>query len=135
MVTPVLYSNVLRAWIGPLTAGGREKLRSWGISTKFLSIASVKVSRYLLCASAWFWKPAHHVFRFDQVELTPTLEEVRRICCLSRLQGPAIFMRRDGYLSVLNLLTGLRSGDCDRRLVCKDGDSPMLRLGHFDEVV
>ena len=53
---------------------------------------------------------------------------------MSRLQGPAIFMRCDGYLFVLNLLTGLWSGDCDRRLVCKDGDSPMLCLGYFDEV-
>ena len=43
-------------------------------------------------------------------------------------------MRRDGYLFVLNLLTGLRSGDCNRHLVCRDGDSPMLRLGYFDEV-
>ena len=66
--------------------------------------------------------------------MTPTLEEVRWICSLSRLQGPAIFMRRDGYLSVLNQLTGLRSGDCDRHLVCRDGDLPMLRLGYFDEV-
>ena len=43
-------------------------------------------------------------------------------------------MRRDGYLSVLNLLTRFWSGDCDCRLVCRDGDSPMLRLGYFDEM-
>ena len=35
---------------------------------------------------------------------------------------------------MLNLLTELRSGDCNRHLVCRDGDSPMLRLGYFDEV-
>ena len=134
MVTPVHYFDTLLGWIGVLTANDREKLRLWGISTKFLGIANVEVSRYMLCVAARFWKPAHHVFHFGQVELTPTLKEVRRICCLSRLQGPAIFMRHDGYLSVLNLLTRLRSGDCERRLVCKDGNSPMLRLEYFDEV-
>ena len=134
MVTLVHCSNVLRAWIGTLTVEDCERLQSWGISTKLLSIANVEVSRYLLCATDQFWKSAYHVFRFGQVEMTPTLEEVRQICSLSRLQGPAIFMRRDGYLSVLNLLTGLQSGDCDRRLVCRDGDSPMLRLGYFDEM-
>ena len=85
MVTPVHCFDVLQAWIGTLTIEDREKLRSWGISTKFLSIANVEVSRYLLCAIARFWKLAHHIFRFGQVELTPTLEEVCRICCLSRL--------------------------------------------------
>ena len=134
MVTLVHCSNTLWAWIGALTADDREKLRLWGISTKFLGIANVEVSRYLLCAAAWFWKPPHHVFRFGQIELTPTVEEVRRIYGLLRLLGPAIFMRRNSYLSVLNQLTRLRSNDCEHRLVCKDGDSPMLYLVYFDEV-
>ena len=84
MVTPTRCSDVLRAWIEALTVEDCERLWSWGISTKFLSIANVEVSRYLLCAAARFWKPAFHVFHFGQVEMTPTLEEVRRICSLSR---------------------------------------------------
>ena len=65
MVTPVHCSDVLQAWIGTLTVEDREKLWSWGISTKLLSIANVEVSRYLLCAAARFWKPAHHIFRIS----------------------------------------------------------------------
>ena len=99
MVTPTHCSNVLRAWTSELTIEDRGKLRLWGISAKLLSIANVEVSRHLLCATARFW---HHVFRFGQVELTLTLEEVRRICGLSKLLGPVVFMRRDGYASVLN---------------------------------
>ena len=66
MVTPVHCSDALRAWIGMLTANDREKLRLWGISTKFLGIVNVEMSKYLLCAAARFWKLAHHIFRFGR---------------------------------------------------------------------
>ena len=87
------YSEVLRGWIGELTVGDREKLCLWGIPSKLLNIAEVEVSRHLLCAAARFWKPGHHVFYFGKTELTPTLEEVRRICSFSKLLGPTMFMR------------------------------------------
>ena len=44
MVMPIHCSDVLRDWIGELTVDDREKLRLWGISTKFLGIANVEVS-------------------------------------------------------------------------------------------
>ena len=68
-------------------------LHLWGLLSKLLKAAEVEVSRHLLCAVARFWKPAHHVFRFVRVELTPMLEEVRLICSFSKLIGPTIFMR------------------------------------------
>ena len=52
MVTPVYCSDALQAWINELIVDDCEKLRLWGISTKFLGIANVEVSRYLLCAAA-----------------------------------------------------------------------------------
>ena len=48
--------------------------------------------------------------------------------------GPAMFMRRDGYVTVLSQLTGLSTVDCKKRLVCIDGPIPMLYLNYFDEV-
>ena len=107
LVTPTLCSEILREWIGKLTQDDYEKLRLWGIPTKLLKAADVEVSRHLLCAAARFWKSAHHVFRFGRTELRPTLEEVLRICGFSKILGPPIFMRRDGYIAVLKQLTGL----------------------------
>ena len=102
LVTPVHCSEVLRTWIRSLTVDDREMLRLWGISSRTLDIAEVEVSRHLLCAAARFWKSLFHVFRFGSVEMTPTLEEVHRICSLSPLVGPAVFMRWEGYASVLH---------------------------------
>lgn len=47
LVTPTHYSDVLREWIGELTAGDHEGLRLWGISSKFLNVAKAEVSRHL----------------------------------------------------------------------------------------
>ena len=107
LVTPMHCSDTLREWVGKLTEADRERLRTWGIPSKLLKAADVEVSWHLLCAAMRFWKPAHHVFRFGMTELTPTLEEVRRICSFSAIMGPPIFMRRDGYAAVLSQLTGL----------------------------
>ena len=87
-----------------------------------------------MCATARFWKPAHHVFCFSKTELTPTLEEVRRICNFSTLMGPAMFMRRTGYVAVLRELTGLSAQSYVKRLVCVDGPVPALHLNYFEEV-
>ena len=107
----------------------------WGLLSKLLKAAEVEVSRHLLCAVVRFWKPTHHVFHFGKVELTPTLEEVRRIYGFSKIMGPAVFMRRDSYAIVLSQLTGLSTMDCQQRLVCTNGPAPMLCLEYFDEAV
>ena len=104
--------GTLREWIGKLTEDDREKLCSWGIPSKLLRTVDVEVSRHLLCAAARFWKPTHHVFCFGRTELTPTLEEVRRIYGFSKIMGPAVFMRRDSYAAVLSQLTELSMVDC-----------------------
>ena len=133
--TPVHCSETLRGWIGKLTQDDCKKLRLWGIPTKLLKAADVEVSRRLLCAAVRFWKPVHHVFRFGRTELTPTLEEVCRICGFSWLMGPPIFMRRDKYIAVLSKLLGLSTDRCQQRLICTSGLTPMLRLTYFDEIV
>ena len=125
---------MLQGWIGEPTASDRERLRLWGISSKLLNVAEVEVSRHLLCAAVRFWKPAHHVFRFSKVELTPTLEKVHWICGSSKLLGPAVFMRCNGYASVLCQMTGLTTIECKQRLMYVDGSVPMLRLEYFDQV-
>ena len=130
LVTPVHYSEILWSWISELTEADREKLSLRGIPPKLLKAADAVVSRHLLCAAARFWKPAHHVFRFGRVELTLTLEEVCRICGFSKLMGPAVFMRRSGYVTVLKQLTGLSMKDCEKRLVCIDRPVPMLCSHH-----
>ena len=101
LVTLVHCSEVLRSWISELTEADREKLSLWGIPPRLLKGADVEVSRHLLCTTARFWKPTHYVFRFSRVELTPTLEEVRRICSFSKFMGPAVFMRRSSYVTLL----------------------------------
>ena len=100
LVTLMHCSETLREWIGKLTEDDREKLHLWNIPSKLLRAVDVEVSRHLLCTAARFWKPAHHVFRFGRTELTPTLEEVRRICGFSKLMGPSIFIRRNRYIAV-----------------------------------
>ena len=132
MVTPVHCSEVLRAWIRSLTADDRETLRLWGISSQTLNVAEVEVSRHLLYAAARFWKPSLHIFPFGLVEMMPTLEEVLRICGLSPLLGPAVFMRREGYASVLRQLTGLTPGECVERLIRTDGPTSRIRLEYFE---
>ena len=112
----------------------REKLSLWDVPPRLLKAADVEVSRHLLCAAARFWKLAHHVFRFGRTELTPTLEEVHRICGFSKLMGPTVFTRRDGYVAILKHLTGLSVECCEKRLVSIDGPVPMLRLNYFEEV-
>ena len=77
LVTPTHCSGTLREWICQLTEGDCERLCLWDLLSKLLKAVDVEVSRHLLCAAARFWKPAHHVFRFSKVELTPILEEVR----------------------------------------------------------
>ena len=133
LVTPMHCYETLREWIGKLAEGNRERLRTWGIPSKLLRAADVEVSRHLLCAAATFWKPVHHVFHFGRTELTPTLEEVRRIYGFSNIMGLAVFMRRDGCAAALSQLTGLSIVDCQHRLVCTNGPAPMLRLEYFDE--
>ena len=133
-MTPTHCSAVLRGWISELTTGDRKRLQLWGIPSKLLNVADVEVSRHLLCATVRFWKPAHHVFCFRKTELTPTWEEVRRICGLSRLLGPTVFMRWDGYGLVLSQLTGLSIVDYKQRQICVDGSVPMLCLGYFNQV-
>ena len=134
MVTSTHCSETLRGWVRELTEADCEKLRTWGIPSKLLKAADVEVSRHLLCAAARFWKPAHHVFHFDKIELTPTLEEVRRICGFSKIKGPTVFVRRTGYVAILKQLTGLSAESCEKRLVSIDGPVPMLRLHYFEEV-
>ena len=107
LVTPAHCFETLREWIGKLTKDDCEKLRLWGIPTKLLKLTDIEVSRHLLCTAARFWKLAHHIFRFDRTVLTPTLEEVCRICGFSKIMGPPIFMRHDRYIAVLSQLTGL----------------------------
>ena len=135
LVTPAHCSKTLREWIGKLTKDDCEKLRLWGIPTKLLKAADVEVSHHLLCAAARFWKPAHHVFRFGKTELTPTLEEVHRIYGFSKIMGPPIFMRHDGYIAVLSQLTGLSTRSYQQRLICTSGPTPLLRLAYFDDTV
>ena len=135
LVTPAHCSETLREWISKLTKDDCEKLRLWGIPTKLLKAANVEVSRHLLCAAARFWKLAHHVFRFGRTELTPTLEEVCRICGFSKIMGPPIFMRRDGYITVLSQLTRLSTRSCQQRPICTSGPTPLLHLAHFDDVM
>ena len=134
LVTPTYCSGTLHEWICQFTEGDHERMCLWGLSSKLLKVADVEVSRHLLCAAARFWKLAHHVFRFDKVELTPTLEEVRRICGFSTLMGPTIFMRREGYITTLWLLTGLFTEECQKKLTYTSGPEPMLSLTYFDEV-
>ena len=64
----------------------------------------------------------------------PTLEVVRWIYGLSKLLGPAVFMRCDGYASVLSQLIGLTTVECKQRLICVDGPTPTLHLEYFDQV-
>ena len=132
LVTPTHYSETLREWISKLTEGDRKRLRSWGIPS-LLRAANVEVSRHLLCAAARFWKPAHHIFCFGRIELTPMLEEVCRICGFSKLMGPSVFMRHDSYVATLSQLTGLSMVDCKKSLIYADGPTPMLHLGYFNE--
>ena len=112
LVTPMHCSDALREWVGKLTEVDRGKLRTWGIPSKLLKAADVEVSQHLLCIATRFWKPVHHVFRFGRTELTPTLEELCRICDFSTLMGPAVFMRRTGYVVVLRELIGLSAQSC-----------------------
>ena len=76
----------------------------------------------------------HHVFYFDRIELTLTLEEVHRICGFSTLMGSTMFMRRSGYVAILRQLMGLFAQSCEKRLVCIDVRVPTLRLNYFEEV-
>ena len=117
LVTPTHCSGTLREWIRQITKGDRERLRLWGLPSKLLKAADVEVSWHLLCTAMRFWKLAHHVFRFGRVELTPTLEEVCRICGFSMLMGPTVFMRREGYITTLRLLTGLLIEECQKKLI------------------
>ena len=135
MVTLVHCSEVLRTWIRSLIADDQEMLRLWGISSQTLDIAEVEVSCHLLCAVARFWNPLFHVFHFGSVEMTPTLEEVHRICGLSPLAGPAVFMRREDYASVLRQLTGLTPGECAGRLIRTGGPTPRIRLEYFEQTI
>ena len=128
-------SDALREWVGKLTEADHEKLCTWGIPSKLLKAADVEVSQHLLCAAARFWKPVHYVFRFGRIELTPTLEEVRWICGFSRIMGPPVFMRRDGYTAVLSQLTRLSTKSCQQRLICTSRPMPLLRLAYFDAVM
>ena len=112
LVTPMHCSETLREWIGKLTEDDREKLRLWGIPSKLLRAADVEVSRHLLCATARFWKPAYHIFRFGRIELTPTLEEVHWICGFSKIMGPTVFVRCDRHIVVLSQLFGLSTEGC-----------------------
>ena len=133
LVISIHCSETLREWIGKLTEDDCEKLRLWGIPSKLLRAADVEMSRHLLYAAARFWKPTHHVFRFGRKDLTPMLEEVRWISDFSKIMGPAVFMRHDGYAAVLSQLTRLSTVDCQQRLVCTNGPAPMLCLEYFDE--
>ena len=133
LVTPVHCSKALREWVRKLTEADREKLRTWGIPSKLLIAADVEISRHLLCAATRFWKPAYHVFRFGRTELTPTLEETHLICGFSKIMGPTVFMRRDGYAAALSKLTGLTIVECQQRLIYNSGLEPMLCLAYFDE--
>ena len=67
--------------------------------------------------------------------MMPTLEEVHQICGLSPLLGPAVFMRREGYASVLCQLTGLTTGECAERLIYIDRPAPSLRLEYFEQMI
>ena len=134
LVTPTHCSGTLREWIRQLTEGDRDMLHLWGLLSKLLKAAGVEVSRHLLCAAVRFLKSTHHVFCFNRVELTPMLEEVRRICSFSKLMGPTVFMRREGYITALRLLTGLLTEECQKKLICTSGPEPMLSLAYFDEV-
>ena len=69
------------------------------------------------------------------MELTPMLEEVRRIYGFSTIMGPPIFMRCDGYTAVLSQLTGLSAKGIQQRLICTSGPTPLLRLEYFDAVM
>ena len=134
LVIPIHCSGTLCEWIRQLTEGDRERLRLCGLPSKLLKAADVEVSRHLLCVAVRFWKPAHHVFCFGKIELTPTLEEVRRICSFSKLMGPTVLMRWEGYITALQLLTGLLTKECQKKLICTSGPEPMLSLAYFDEV-
>ena len=69
-----------------------------------------------------------------KVELTPTLEEVRRICGFSKLMGPTVFKKRDEYITAPWLLTELLTKECQKKLICTSGPEPMLSLAYFDQV-
>ena len=135
LVTPMHCSETLREWIGKLTEDDHEKLHTWGIPSKLLRAADVEVSRHLLCAAARFRKPAYHVFHFGRTKLTPTLEEVRRICGFSKIMGPTVYVRRDRYIVVLSQVSGLSTEGCQQRLICTSRLTPLLRLAYFDETM
>ena len=98
-------------------------------------MAKVEVSRHLLCTAARFWKPSLHVFHFGLLEITPTLEEVCRIYGLSPLLGLVVFMRGEGYASVLHQLTSLTPGECAERLIRTDRPAPRVRLEYFEQMI
>jgi len=62
------------AWIRRLGPDFKDSIIPYGLSCVF-PYHQIRVDEPLLCAIANYWVPSRHVFRFNGIELCPTIEE------------------------------------------------------------
>ena len=62
------------AWIRKLGPDFKDSITPYGISSIF-PYHQIRVDEPLLHAAANYWVPSQHVFRFNRIELCPTIEE------------------------------------------------------------
>ena len=61
-------------WIGKLGLDFKDFVAPYGISCIF-PYHQIRVDEHFLCVAANYWIPSRHVFRFNEIELCPTIKE------------------------------------------------------------
>ena len=69
---------VVSTWIRKLGPDFKISIAPYGLSCIFL-YHQIKVDEPLLRATANYWVPSRHVFRFNRIELCPIIEEFAAI--------------------------------------------------------
>jgi hypothetical protein len=100
-------SAELHDWVKKLQGHEKNILRDLRF-LHILALVDVRLDWTLLGAVVQFWDPEHHVFRFNGIELSPTLEEFSALTGLSLHRPLAIISPRDGFSSDLSQWLGLK---------------------------
>ena len=65
-------------WIRKLGPDFKDSITPYGLSCIF-PYHQIRVGEPFLCVATNYWVPSQHVFRFNRIELCPTIEEFTAI--------------------------------------------------------
>ena len=121
-------------WIRKLGPDFKDSINPYGLSCTF-PYHQIMVDELLLCVATSYWVPSWHVFRFNGIELCPTIKEFVAIMGEPKIDDFIFLTMGRDLPSLLQVLLGIPSITANKwcvfgKLSMRLGSNEKLKLFH-----